>query len=811
MTSRDMPGFMQDVRYSIRMLWKSRGVTAIAIMALALGIGANSAMYSLADVLLMRPLLLPDIDRAVNVWGVVRGTTSTTEPFSPANIIDLRAQVSTLERLAAFTYTSMALTGAGDPVRIDGAVASADLFPALRGSAELGRTFTSGEEQPGRDRVVVLSHSLWDTRFASDPRILHRTVKLNGAEYQVVGVMPREFRFPAEADFWIPLALTPVQRAIRDVRSLGLIGRLKDGVSIEQANAEVQAITHRLESDYPVANAKLDARVIRLREVVSGELTASYTRMLLGAVWFVLLIACANVANLQFARVSMRSREFAVRTALGARRWIVVRQILVESALLGIGGGLIGVFMAAWNLEVFKSLMSPEVERHLPGWSRLAINPHVLAYTAVIAVAAGILSGLAPALFASRGELAPALKENSRSTSAGRGRRRLRSALVICEISLALVLLVGAGLTVSGLQQINDPRPNIAPEQVLTFRAELPKEDYATPQQRSDFDSRVLDGLKTIAGAGEVAMVTNLAYADHSESGDFRIAGRPPARPNEQPRAQKQAVSPGWFGLLRIPISSGRAFTPADGKAAPRVAVISERLARLYFASEDPVGKRIRFDDGDWSTIVGVAGDILHNPYERVPRAVIYQPYPQAPGSAATFLIRTGGDPLRLAPAARAKVAEVDPNLPVSELANYRKIISDQLLGFRDVVIMMTGLGIIALLLSAVGVYGLVAFAVAERTHEIGVRIALGAGARDVAWMVSRWGLALTGAGLAIGLPLSFALARLLSGLLFGVSAYHAASFLGGIGVLSAAAMLACWVPVRRAVLLDPIETLRNE
>jgi putative ABC transport system permease protein len=810
-----MRTLIQDVRFGVRTLLAHPGFAAVALLALAAGIGINTAIYSVAEALLYHPLLLPDLDRAVSLQGIVLGTSDQDEEFSPADFLDIRREAKTVEHVAAVNFVASTLTAAGDPIRIEGAGVSTGFFEALAGQTRMGRVFLAEEDQPGGKRVVVLSRALWMSQFGGDPRILSQTIQLDGQAYQVVGVMQSEFLYPPTAEFWIPLALSAERKTQRRERYLEVIGRLRAGASAAQATAELKTITGRLEHQYPSTNARVSARAALVRETISGDLTARYTRLTLGAVLFVLLIACSNVANLQFARISLRSREIAVRSALGAKRSRIVRQLLTESVLLALAGAAAGILLAFWSLDLMRAGMNAEVSRHLPGWGRIGLNLSVLVYTAALAVAAGIISGVAPAWSGSKTDLLQALKEGGRGSTAGRGRLGLRSALVVSQIVLALTLLVGAGLLVKGITNVHDPRPGMHPETALTFRIALPRSRYPAPPDIVEFQRRALASLASIPGVISVATVTDVPYGGSSAGTDFTIEARPPQSPAEQPNAQLQSISPNYFRVAHIPVVAGREFTELDGAHAPGAAIVSESLARRYFGNENPLGWRVKLSaadiDGPYVTIVGVAGDVLQNPFEGGPRSVIYRPREQAPPGRATYFIRMPSEPLAIAGGVRARIAAIDANQPVSELMTFRKVIDDQLLGYRYVVVIMGVCGVLALALAAIGVFGIMAFSVAERTNEIGLRMALGADAGDVYWMVARWGLRLTAIGLALGLPAALALARLLSGLLFGVSAYDLATFGGGVLALCAAAMLACYFPVRRAAAVDPMLTLRSD
>ncbi len=804
---------MTDFRYAFRMLARSPGATAVAVLSLGLGIGANTAIFSTADALLFRPLLIKDLDRIVTIFSSRAGQPEDYNSISPADFEDFREQSHTVEALSAYNWSTVNITGSGEPEAVRGFLVSANFFRTLRADPLIGRTFLDEEGEPGSDQVAVLSQGLWERRFGADRSVVGRTVQIDGRPHQVVGVMPANLRFPPPAEIWMPLALTPEQRHMRGAFYLETVGRLRDGASLGEVQAEIAGLGRRLSEQYPQTHTKRTARVGLLREYVSGNLTAEYMRMLMWAVAFVLLIACANVANLLLARISGRGREFAIRTALGAARWRVVRQLLAESVLLGLAGSIVGVLFALWSVDVMRAHMPPEVEIFLPGWGRLSVNKAALLYTLSIAVAGGVLAGIAPALVGARADVNEGLKSGGRGSTFGRGRHRLRSLLVVSEIVLAVVLLIGAGLLVKGFRAVTRPSPNLEPTKVLTMRVLLPEVRYPKDHDVADFQGRLLDRLRGLTGA-DSSLITNVPYSGNSSNSAFTIEGREERR-GDLFYAQLQSASPDYFRTMRIPLLSGRGFTDVDGERSPLVAVVSETFVRTYFPGENPIGKRFKIGRANskepWREIAGVVADIRHEPWDKSLRALIYRPVAQAPRRNVDIVLRAAGDPRQLIAPVRALVYSIDPNQPVTEIKTLDKVISDQLNGYAYVAWMMGIFGVLALALAAAGVYSVMAYSVAERTQEIGVRMALGASQTGVVRMVLCNGMTLAGAGLALGLAAGFGVARLMSTLLFGVSTWDFTALAVSCAVLVASALAACYVPARRAARVDPMIALRYE
>jgi putative ABC transport system permease protein len=805
----------EDLRFAFRVLAKKPAWTAAAIVAFGLGIGFNTAMYSTADGLLFRPLGVPQEDRLVSLAPQEKDRSFLGENVSVPDYLALKERARGVEDVTAWTSWDANLTGQGSPTRVSGYRVSASMFRALRLAPAAGNFFDDSAESPGHDRVVVLSYPLWESRFGADPAIVGRSIQLDGQPYLVLGVAPDRFRYPPTVELWTPLALSAAERQDNRHFFLGVFARLRPGVTIGQADADAGSIAETVARQYPDTHRVRTIRAVHLTDRISGDLTSSYTRLMLASAGFLLLIVCANVANLQFARSAARSREIAIRSALGAARGRIVRQLLVENLLLAFAGAAIGMLFAVWTLDLMRSTMTPEVEQYLPGWRRIGVNAPTLIYTVLLTTLAGIAAGLAPSLLLARTDIVSRLKDAARGSSSSSARHRMRSVLVVAEIVMALILVVGAFLMVRGVSALTVLLPGLEPEHVLTFRTKLPADRYASPEQIAQFHSRLLDRLGSLPSVETVGIISSIPYGGSRNRFAVSIHGRPadPAAPTRL--AQVQSVNEGYFRALRIPVRAGRSLADSDISGRLPVAVVSESFVREYFPQQDPLGRVVelsmKLGEGPSYTIVGVAGDILHEFVDRTAEPVIYRSYLQAPRRETDFALRVAGDPRTLLPAVRDAVNAIDPQQPLYSAHPYRKMISDSLLGLAYVAGMLAVLGGVALFLAVIGVYGLMAHAVEERIPEIGIRVALGASSRDVLWMLLRRGLMLTAAGLAIGLPAAFASARLLSSLIFGVSSRDPVVFLAVPVLLAGCAMLACWIPVRRALRTDPVVALRYE
>jgi putative ABC transport system permease protein len=809
-----MQTLLNDIRYALRLLGKSPGFTAAAVLTLALGIGANAAIFSVANAFLRKPIWFPEIERLVMVVNNLPGQSGDRNSVSPADYLAWKAGSRSFEKVGAYEWGDVNLTGNGDPQKLTGASVTANFFDILQMPLQLGRAFLPEEEQRGHDQEVILGHGLWVRQFGSDPNILGKGVMIDGLSHTVVGVVGDDFDFPTSAQLWFPMTLSDKEKTIRVNHYIWPVARLRSGISAEEAHAEMSAIQGRLQKDFPSEERGWDAQVLPMAYFASDKYSRQYCVLLLVAVGFVLLIACANVANVQLSRATARHKEFAVREAIGASRGRIIRQLLTESTLLALGGAALGLVLARWAIQLTISHMPPDVARYIAAWKHIRLDLDVLVYTIAIAVAAGVISGLAPAFQGAKLDLSEQLKEGGRGSMVGKSRHLLRNALVVGEMACSLLLLVGAGLTVKGVRALLNSHQNLVPESLLTMRVTLPDAKYKEGPQKSAFYEQVLGRLNATPGVKAASIATDVPFGDGGINDTFRVEGVPP-QPGEIRFANIDSVDPEYFHTMNIPLRDGRIFSEQDGANSPHVVVISERLARRFWPNESAIGKHIQSGAENsaepWAAVVGVVGDIRYQWVDQEDYPVIYFPYRQSPHQFSYIVVRSHGDPRTIVPAVRASIASVDPDQPIYEIKTLDRVISESVVGLSYVAVMMGALGVIALVLAAVGVYGVMAYAVVERTHEIGVRLALGAQPREILRLVLSRGVFLLGLGLAIGLPISYALARLLASLIFGVSATDAGIFSAIAIFLAAISMAACYIPAYRAMRVDPMVALRYE
>ena len=812
-----MVSIWQDIRFGARMLIKNRLTTLVCVVALALGIGVNTAIFSVAEAFLLHPVPLENIDRIVALADSRPEQNIDLNSIAPATYFEWRVQARSFEEMGAYAWDSINLTGDREPEKIQGFDVSANFFRMLGVQPQLGRTFLPEEEQTGKEQEVILSYGLWERRYASDPNILGKKVKVDGKSFAIIGVMGKGFDYPMPAEAWMPLAFDAKARNSRDTRYLWVVAKLKPQASLAKAEAEMRAITARQRQAYPDAYKGWHLRVMDFSQFIVGDLTRQYTILLLVAVGFVLLIACANVANVQFARVTGRQKELAVRSAMGASRFRVIRLLLTECVLLALVGAGLGLILAQWSLYLILRYMPPDVAKFIAGWKTIHLDSSAFVYTIAIAVVSGILSGIAPSLLSPPKYVGETLKESGRSTTAGRARHRLRSIFVVAEIALALVLLVGAGLLVKGFQALLNVNERSQPESLLTLRLILPEAQYGQKSRRASFQDQLLQRLATIPHVRSTASASHLPYANGGgvNLSQFSIEGRAAEERGEVTTSIVEIVSPSYFRLMNIGLRDGRELNESDNEGTLPVIVISRSLAMRYFPGVSALGRKIKVgaadSDSPWMTIVGIVDDVHYSWFHKEELPTLYRSYRQAPQYYTSVALRTEGDPTALVSAVRSEIAALDPDLPLYDVKPFDRVIKESIVGIAYVAVMMAVLGIVALVLAGVGIYGVMSYSVGERTHEIGVRVALGANSNDVQKLILGNGIFLTVLGLAIGLPLALGLAYALSSLLFGVRSTDPAAIIGLPILLAAVATIACYLPARRATGLDPLVALRYE
>ena len=799
-----------EARYAFRALFARSGVTALIVLSLALGLGANATIFALIDALVVHPFPFPAVDRVV----LVAETSPTTDfkqgSVSAANFLDWRSQAGALERLVAMQWWDVSVIGRDEPESVQGFHVSPDFFRALGIQPALGRGFLPEEEVPGQHRRAVLGQGVWQRRFGGDRGILGRTIILDGEPYEVVGIAPFGFDFPNGTEVWAPLAFRPDQATNRARQFLTVIGRLRDGSRLADARAEMSVVGQRLRQQYPEANKDRGVRVMTLPQGMLDEGLGPVLSLWQASAAFVLLIACANVASLLLAQGAERHRDIAIRLAMGAGRARIVRELLLESAMLGLLAVPVAMLAAWLGLDVIRAAMPAKIIRFLPGWNAIAVDMRALAATSVLAIVASAIFGLIPALQAARPRLLDALKEGGRSATAGQGRHRLRRALVVAEVALALPLLVASALGANGAYRFLNGPQGYDPEGVLSMDTVLPAARYADDTTKRNFTEAVVDRLRAIPGV-EFASAVNIRPSHVGNvARPIEVEGQPPVDPAQRPEAGFRAATPDLFDALRIPIARGRAFTPADRHDSQPVAVVSQSLASRYWSGLDPIGQRLRVGSGPWLTVIGVSGDVIQDWFLERSRAVVYVPYAQSPTSNLELLIRTRGDPALLATQARAAVRAVDPAQPVFDVITMREALRDRTVGLRFIAGVMAVFGGLALVLAIIGTYSVMAHFVTQRTHEIGIRIALGATPAEILRLTVTQSGRLTALGLLIGAGLSLVLARLIEAGLVGSASSDSRTIIGVAATLAIAALAAGYVPARRAASIDPIAALRE-
>jgi len=804
---------LQDVKYAFRQLLKSPGFTAAAVLTLAIGIGANTAGFSIMDAVVLRPLAVPDLNQVVVVYE--QKNHGDGQQVALANFEDWQRQSRSFEELAVRERADLSLTGAGDAVHVQAEYVSPSFFSVLRTSALLGRVFNAAETQPGANSVAVLGYAFWKTHFALDPNAVGREVELNQHKYTVIGVMPKSMQYPSTADVLLPFAPTGGALADRGAHDYLVLGRMQKGVTVGQAQADLNTIAEHLAQAYPATNQNWRVKIEPLLSDINGEYTPLYFKLVQGATLFVLLVVCANIGNLQFARGIARRPEIAMRTALGASRSRLLRQLLTENILLGLIGGLGGLVFATIYMRICLLTMPEHVARYMAGWSNISLNGRALAFSLLLAVGAGLVSGFTPALEALRINLVDQLKAGSRGVVGAGRSRKLRNVLAVAQVALAVALVIGAALMSKGMMGMMHLADAYQPNRTLTFDAQLPPARYDTPQKQAAWYAESLARVRALPGVESAEVTGAMPYSDYAWLDDVQIENRPLA-PGQSMSAQRIPVSDGLFASLHIPVLAGRGFSASDAMGAQPVAVVSRNFVARYFPSENPLGKRIRLG-GDpssrtpWVTIVGVLDDVSYSMWDRSRPSAVYVSEAQLPRPDMTYAIVTSGDPLALAPAVRKTLAGLDSSLPLDGVESYATFMHEKLTGIFYVAAMLGFDALVALLLAAIGIFGVMANLVGERTREIGVRLAMGAQREDVLRMILRRAAWLTGIGVASGLVLAFALAHGVANLLYQVSPNDPLIFSTITATITAVALLASWLPARRAARIDPMVALRDE
>jgi len=812
-----MDNFRKDLRYAFRALLKHRGFTTVAILTLALGIGANTAIFSVVNAVLFKPLQFRDPDQLVMLWEEASFAGFPQNTPAPANFVDWKNQTRSFVDMAAINERSFNLTGDAEPERVTANGTTANFFPLLGVKPLLGRNFTADDDQPGAHKVVILSYSLWQSRYSGNPAVVGTDILLDGEKHTVIGVMPAGFQFITnKIRLWVPMAFTPEELAARGSHYLEVVGRLQPDVKLTQAQAEMNALMQRIGKEHPneMFDGKLGAVVVPLHEQVAGDVRRPLL-VLLVAVSFVLLIACGNIASLLLARAAGRQREIAVRTALGASRLRIVRQLLTESVLLALFGGLLGVALAALSFGFLKKLIPVGLSLS----TNLTLDVRILAFAVVISVLTGILFGLMPALQTARVDLNEALKQSGGRAAASLGRSRVRSVTVVFEVALSLVLLIGAGLLIQTLLQLFNQYSVLQPEKVLTLRTELPRAKYKEPPKRAAFYEQVLQRVENLPGVVSAGYTTSVPLVWKGGSSGFYPEGTRGTIPGLSYDSVHRQVSYKYLQTMNIPLKQGRYFDEHDNENSQFVAIINETMARQYWPGQNVLGRRFKLGDPDedvpWFSIVGIAGDIRQMGLDAPVKAEMYLPIRQMTTqpwfSPRDLAIRTSGDPLSIVGAVRQAVHEVDPDQPISNIASMSEVLGDEATQRRMGMILLSAFAVLAVILASLGIYGVLAYFVTQHRNEIGVRLALGATPARILLLVLGKGIKLTGLGVVIGLAASFALTRLMTSLLFGVKPADPVTFVAVACLLSLVAMLACWIPARRAAKTDPMVALRYE
>jgi putative ABC transport system permease protein len=809
-----MQTLLQDLRYGARMLLKKPGFTFVAIITLALGIGANTAIFSVVNAVLLRPLPYPEPEKIIQLWETSRTRDLKQGSVSPHCFNDWRTQNESFEQMAAYRYANFTLTGGDQPESITAIATSSSLFSILGVKPAIGRDFLAEEDAPGKNRVVILSQGAWTRLFGADKDILDKSIQLNGESYTVIGVMPKDFQYPDSADMWTPLAID-LSKVGRGTHFLSVIGRLKASVPVAAAQSEMDSIASHLEQQYPDTNSGAGIELIPLHEQMVKRVKDALM-VLLVAVGLVLLIACANVANLLLVRATSRQKEIAIRTALGASRWRLVRQFLTEGVLLSVLGGSLGLLIAWWGVDAIHAFLPGDITRN----KFIGVDRWVLAFTLGISIITGIFSALAPAWYGTKPNLNQTLKESGKQVTAGFLRKGLRGFLVVFEVAVAVVLLIGAGLLVKSFVRLQQVDPGFKPDNVLTMTISLPAKKYAEGKQKNDFFQQALERINTINGVKVAGAVTDLPFSGSRSRSSFEIEGRPSTDPNDDYTADNRVISPGYFQAMGMTLLEGRDFTERDNKEAQGAIIINQSMARIFFPNENPLGKRINVGTPEetsfygkpvWREIVGIVADIKHQDLQATSKAEMYVPFLQHPAGRLMLVVRQTAGATNPTAAIREAIQSIDKDLPVYGVSTMERRLSQSILPQRLNMWLILIFAATALVLAAIGLYGVLSYSVAESTREIGIRMAIGARPADILKLIISQGMTVLAIGLVIGLGLAFALTRLMESLLFGVTATDALTFVSVSLLLATVALLACLIPARRAARVDPMVALRYE
>lgn len=809
-----MQTFWQDVRFGWRMLRKAPGFAVLAVLATALGIGATTTIFSSTDATLLRPFVFPQQERLVVLFERKPSIGFVRAAISPGNLVAWRAQAKSLQDVIVLRNRDYTLTGQGPAERYTAYGVSAGFFDALGVKPLLGRTFERGEDEVGRAQVAVLKHRFWQTRFGGDPQVLGKQVLLDDKPFTIIGVMPKDFEFPFGAgEMWTPFVIEPAMAQDHSGHYLRALAVLKPGVTLAQANAELSQIAQRIAAQFPDGEAGHEAYAVALNEEYTRG-AKTFLPVMIGSALLVLLIACSNVANLLLVRATARQREMAVRLALGAPRWRLLRQLLTESVMLALAGGALGILLAYWGIDALAHALPYDMAKFVPGWSHLSINYRVLAFTTLISVLTGILFGLLPAWQATNPNLNETLKDGGAKGTAGQGgRASVRSVLVVAEIALSLMLLIGAGLLVRSFIHMLNADLGVKPANVLTLKVRLPREQAKEPEQRRQFFEQLLERLAALPGVTQSGAVHALPLGNGNDGNSFQILGQPSFEQGKEPHTEFRIATPGYFAAIGTDLRRGRLFTQQDNDQVSRVVLVNEAFAGRFLPGKEILGQRLTLGDEKDKPleIIGVVANVMNADLDDLAEPCLYLPFAQVPVAGLSLVLRSTGAPEQLVPAVRQQVAQLDARIPLAEVKTMSEVIHERLSPKELMMWLLLIFGLMSLLMAAVGTYAVMSYSVAQRTHELGVRLALGAQTANILCLVLQRGLALAAAGIVLGLVGAWALTRTLGQFLYGVSATDPLTFGCVATLLALVALLACYVPARRATNVDPLVALRHE